>query len=260
MSRGRRPMTAGNRDSFIRGSTMEGVLKKKSIRRLAAYAAAACMSFVTTTYGQAALFPQPYPDKLLDLADVRTGWASHATLSVDATIKVNGAASLKSVGSGKDRFRKTFATPIDVSQMRYLTFWYYVDRPDLLGSATDQGQIELTSSGTFDNQEQNWSVRDLHLQRGWNYVVLDLPGRPRSGTPTDLTRVNFFRIYHLPTGSITTRIDHITFTNREPRSFAYAEYLDMKRISRSTAAVQELDGLYELIQASTPGSTVRAKA
>jgi hypothetical protein len=201
------------------------------------------------------------PDILLDTADTKTGWAGHNTITVDTAIKVNGVASLKSVGNGKDRFRKTFPTTHDVSTMRFLTFWYYVDRPDLLGAATgDQGQIELTSSGTFDSQEQNWAVRDLHLQRGWNYVILDLPGHTRSSaSPLDLTRINFLRIYHVPTGSVTTRIDQITFTDREPRSLPFAAYLDLKSISRSTAAVELEEGLFTFINRTRAGDAERAK-
>ena len=197
------------------------------------------------------------PDILLDTADVTSGWRGQNTISLDSTIKVHGSASLKSVGARKDRFRKVFSTPVDVSQMRYLTFWYYVDRPDLLGApGGTEGQVEISSSGTFDSLKQNWSVASLHLQRGWNYVVLDLPGTARGGT-MDVARVNHFRIYHDPQASITTRIDHITFTNTSPPSFPYAKFLEQKRLSRSTAAVEEQDDLFAFVQRTRAGSAAR---
>lgn len=204
-------------------------------------------------------FEELPPDMLIDTADSASGWTSGNTLSVDTQIKVNGAASLKSTGTSPDRFRRRFTAPLDISKYRFLTFWYYVDRPDRLGAAGgDMGQIEISSSGTFDNQEQNWNVRLQYLQRGWNYVVLDLPGRARGDVPFDPVRMNYLRIYHIPTGSITTRIDHVMFTSRPPKSFAYAQYLDQKRISVSPAAVDQYDVIFDFLQGTVPGSSQRA--
>jgi hypothetical protein len=201
-------------------------------------------------------------DLLLDAADASAAWRTSATntLTVDSQIKVHGTASLKTVGNGGQRFFKAFAAPVDISRYRYLTFWFYIDRPDRVPTTGDTGQIELTSSGTLDSREWNWPVRSLRLQRGWNYVVLDLPGKDRdAAAPINPAAANFFRIYHPTSGSITTRIDHILFTNREPRSFAFAEFLEQKRISKSTAAVEQLDDVFAFIQRAQPGSAERAR-
>ena len=200
------------------------------------------------------------PDILLDSGDATSGWKGQNTLSLDTQIKVQGSASMKSVGARKDRFRKVFTTPVDVSRMRYLTFWYYVDNPDLLGAVGGtKGQVEISSSGTFDEQEQNWNVHNLHLQRGWNFVVLDLPGNHRGTAPIDLTRVNHFRIYHDPSASITTRIDEIRFTNRDPASNAFAEYLRKKRVATSSLAAEQQDYDFQFVLSTAVGSGGRAR-
>ena len=200
------------------------------------------------------------PDILLDSADATSGWKGQNTLSLDTQIKVQGSASMKSVGGKKDRFRKVFTTPIDVSRMRYLTFWYYVDNPALLGAVDGtKGQVEISSSGTFDEQEQNWAVHSLHLQRGWNFVVLDLPGNHRGNAPIDLAKVNHFRIYHDPSASITTRIDDIRFTNRDPASNAFSEYLRKKRVSSSSLAAEQQDYDFQFVLSTAVGSAGRAR-
>src|SRR5215203_2243215 len=87
------------------------------------------------------------PDILLDAGDATSGWRGQNTLSLDTQIKIHGSASMKSEGARKDRFRKVFTTPVDVSRMRYLTFWYYVDKPELLGAVGGtKGQVEISSS------------------------------------------------------------------------------------------------------------------
>src|SRR6185503_6418217 len=198
-----------------------------SSRQNSAISRSACIALLLLGCSVSAFAEAGLPgDLVLDNADSITGWSTGSgnTRSLDAQIKVIGSGSLKSVGTARDRFRKQF-TAVDVTKYRYLTFWYYVDRPDLLSTTTDLGQVEITSAATFDVAEWSWSVRELHLQRGWNYVVLDLPGRNTGSTLINPQQVNYFRIYHRPAVSITTRIDQIVFTNRQPRSSAFAAFL-----------------------------------
>lgn len=235
-------MTAGKMNPFIR-----------------ACAAILLLATLNSAHAQSV---GPVGDLLLDAADANTAWRTSATntLTVDSQIKVHGTASLKTVGNGGQRFFKAFSTPVDISRYRYLTFWYYIDRPDRVPTTGDTGQIELTSSSTFDSREWNWPVRSLHLQRGWNYVVLDLPGKDRdAAAPINAAAANFFRLYHGASGSITTRIDHILFTNREPQSFAFAEFLQQKRLAKSTTAVEQLDDVFAFTQRAAAGSAERAK-
>lgn len=225
------------------------MLTKKCFRWALAVVAGILLAATQIAHAQGA---PPVGDLLLDAADSNTGWASSGTtVWMDSSFKKEGNASLKVTGTGVDRFVKAFSTSFDVSKMRYFTFWYFIDRPDLLQTTGDAGTIELTSAGKFDSEEMSWPVSSLHLQRGWNYVVLDLPGSNTSadGTAIDLTRVNFFRIYHRQSAAVTTRIDRLAFTNRDPRSFALSQYFQQKRIAVTTTAAQlkQLDSLYAFI-------------
>jgi hypothetical protein len=196
------------------------------------------------------------PDMTFDAAESTNGWTSGNTLSRDTQIKVHHTSSLKSTGGSAVRFRKLFANSVNVTSFRYLTFWYYIDRPDLLATTGDTGQIEISSSNTDDQQEWFWQVSSLNLQRGWNFIRLDLPGSVRRG-PVDATNIRRIRIYHASSASITTRIDHITFSSHEPSSFAFAEFLKQKRMAVSTAAVEQEDEMFALIQSAAPGSPER---
>jgi hypothetical protein len=198
------------------------------------------------------------PDLTLDTADATSGWTtgSNNTLAADAEIKVHGTRSLKSSGGSGVRFRKLFTNPVDVSRFKYVKFWYYVDRPDRLATTGDTGQIEISSSTTDDQQEWFWNVDKLNLQRGWNFILLDLPGSVRRG-PVDATKIRRIRIYHASTAAMTVRIDHVTFSNREPRSSSFAEYLKQKRMAASQAAVEQEDEMYALAQRASPGSPER---
>ena len=58
--------------------------------------------------------------------------------------------------------------------------------------------LELTSSGTIDNQEYEWFIGMDHraeLVNGWNTVYLYFNEAKRTGEPIDLSRVNFIRIF-----------------------------------------------------------------
>ncbi len=231
-----------------------------SLRQSFLFGLACAVGFLFMRAPDASAQTAAVPDILLDGAESTSGWRSQSTLSRDTQIKVHGASSLKAVGSRKDQFRKVLSTPIDVSRMRYLTFWYYIDKPELQGTVGGTfGQVEISSSGTYDEQERNWPVVSLHLQRGWNFVVLDLPGNHRGNAGIDFRRVNYFRIYHDTKGTITTRIDDVRFTNRDPASSAFAEYLRGKRIAASATAVAQEDYDFRFVDTTQPGSTKRAR-
>jgi hypothetical protein len=230
---------------------------KKSIWSAWTCAVAVWLSLTPPVQSQV---PAVLPDMTLDTADATAGWRSSSgnALTADAQIKVHGAASVKSTGGGGVRFRKLLGTPLDVSRFKYLTFWYYVDNPDLIAQTGDTGQIEISSSNTDDQQEWFWNVASLNLQRGWNYVLLDLPGKVRRG-PVDATQIRRIRIYHASTAPMTVRIDNIAFSNREPRSFPFAEYLEQKRIASSTTAAEQLDDMFAFALRTRASSAERAR-
>ncbi len=230
-------------------------MKKRTIRRAwRGVAAISLAMWMPMARAQGGLIP---PDLTLDTADATSGWTTgNNTLTVDTQIKVHGAASLKAAGGSGVRFRKLFSNPVDVSRFKYLKLWYYVDRPDRLATTGDTGQIEISSSTTDDQQEWFWNVSTLNLQRGWNFILLDLPGTVRRG-PVDATQIRRIRIYHASTASMTVRIDHVAFSNREPSSFAFAEYLKQKRIAGSQTAVEQEDEMFALSLRAFPRSAER---
>jgi hypothetical protein len=71
---------------------------------------------------------------------------------------------------------------------------------------TTKNQLEIGSSGVPDTNEYNWTLTGL--VNGWNLVQLNTSTATKIGTP-NLGAINWFRIYGLKTGSVTTRIDDI---------------------------------------------------
>jgi lysophospholipase L1-like esterase len=143
----------------------------------------------------------------LDHADAATGWASGNTLTVNTTDKKEGTGSLQSVGSGTLEFQKTFATPLNSGASAAtgsIDFWYYVSDVTKFGTSN---QIELGSGGTNDVSEYNWNIGSL--VNGWNHITKSFSSAGTTGGTPNLNAINWFRIYHAKTASITTKVDGI---------------------------------------------------
>ncbi len=109
-------------------------------------------------------------------------------------------------------------TPFDISEYvenGYLMFWFYTS--DRIGTQYT-GQIELTSSGASDAEEITWSMEDLgKIKTGWNKVALPFYWANIMSS-TDLTAINFFRIYDFVMSQddvIEFRVDNICVGTRE---------------------------------------------
>ncbi|MBB6110000.1 hypothetical protein SAMN05421821_108193 [Mucilaginibacter lappiensis] len=143
----------------------------------------------------------------LDHCDTTTGWTSSNTLSVNTTDKQEGTGALQSVGSGTDEFKKNFtavntgATAANGS----IQFWYYVSDASQFGT---NNQIELGSGGAADVNEYNWNIGTL--VNGWNLITKSFNTATVTGGTPNLSAINWFRIYHTKTASITTRVDALT--------------------------------------------------
>jgi hypothetical protein len=68
-------------------------------------------------------------------------------------------------------------------------------------------QVELGSGGVADINEFNWSIGTL--QNGWNLVTLPFKTAGITGGTPDLSAINYLRMYHVKTASVTTRVDQI---------------------------------------------------
>jgi lysophospholipase L1-like esterase len=141
----------------------------------------------------------------LDHCDATTGWGSGNALSVNTTDKKEGTSSLQSIGSGTLEFQKVFATPYNSGASAAtgsVQFWYYVSDVSQLGAAN---QIELGSGGTNDVNEYNWNIGPL--VNGWNLITKPFSAAGTTNGVPNLNAINWLRVYHAKTGSVTTRID-----------------------------------------------------
>jgi hypothetical protein len=72
---------------------------------------------------------------------------------------------------------------------------------------TTNNQVEIGSSGGMvDTNKYSWQLTGL--VNGWNFIQLDTSSATIIGTP-NLNAINWFRIYGVKTGSVTTRLDAI---------------------------------------------------
>jgi hypothetical protein len=94
-----------------------------------------------------------------------------------------------------------------------LQLWYFVSDISLF---TSNNQVELGSGGAPDINEYSWNIGTL--VNGWNLVSLPFKNAGVIGTP-DLNAINWFRVYHVKTGTVTTKIDQISIeTNTSPNA------------------------------------------
>ena len=142
----------------------------------------------------------------LDHCDVTSGWVSANTLSLNTSDKKEGSGALQAIGSSTLDFQKVF-TPLSTGATAIngsVRFWYYVSDVSQLGA---NNQIELGSGGTNDVNEYNWDIGPLN--NGWNLITKTFASAGTTGGIPDLHGINWFRIYHTKTGSITTKIDAV---------------------------------------------------
>jgi hypothetical protein len=142
----------------------------------------------------------------LDNADATTGWTSANTLSVNTSDKKEGTGSLQSIGSGTDEFKKVL-TPVNTGATvanGSIQFWYYVSDATQFSASN---QIEVGSGGGPDVNEYSWNIGTL--VNGWNLITKSFSSATVTGGTPNLSAINWFRIYHTKTASITTKVDAI---------------------------------------------------
>jgi dienelactone hydrolase len=146
------------------------------------------------------------PSVYLDNCDANTGWSSANTLSVYTADKKEGTGCLQSTGSGTDEFKKVFAAYNTgaTAATGTLQFWYYVSDITKFNTAN---QIELGSAGKPDVNEYSWTMGTL--VNGWNLISKTFSTASVTGGAPDLNAINWFRIYHSKSASVTTQVDAI---------------------------------------------------
>jgi hypothetical protein len=142
----------------------------------------------------------------LDHCDANVGWSSANTLTVNTGDKKEGTGALQSAGSSTLEFQKVF-TPVNTGATvsnGSIQFWYYVSDVTQLGASN---QVEIGSGGTNDVNEYSWNIGPL--TNGWNLITKTFSSASLTGGTPNLNAINWFRIYHAKTGSITTRVDAV---------------------------------------------------
>lgn len=119
----------------------------------------------------------------------------------DPTYVKQGTASWRSDAGSRDNGMEIFClnagvdgTIVDISDFMgngYLHFWLYISDTEIFKN----GQMELTSSGTFDKAEISWDPAQFSdLEKGWNEIVLPL-NKATKNDEFNPAKLNFIRLY-----------------------------------------------------------------
>ena len=151
---------------------------------------------------------------MLDACDSPDGWTSQlGSVSIDKDEKKEGEGCVSVTGKGVVLFMKKFdPVQANVSNKHgHLHLWLYIS--DISGIDSGKvGSIEISSSGTCDENELSWSFPTASLKSGWNELDLRCINAGITGGYPDRSAINYFRIYHHGvTKDITIKIDDIYF-------------------------------------------------
>lgn len=116
--------------------------------------------------------------------------------------KAGYASLLLIVNPGEQTINRwTLATPVDGTGYDTLEFDMYVSDLAIFDAQLGSNQLEITSSGTCDEQEINWTVSQIKeknqgsdLVVGWNHIVLPLSSA-NPNAEFDISNVNFIGFY-----------------------------------------------------------------
>ena len=142
----------------------------------------------------------------LDDCDAKTNW-NPSSLVLTNSNQIQGLNSLEFTGSATPEYSKVFPVAYDTvgsDTGAVLQFWYYVSDVSVIQT---NNYVEIGSSGVSDSNEYQWTLTDL--VNGWNFIQLKTANAATTGGTPNLNAINWFRIYGLKTGSVTTRIDAI---------------------------------------------------
>ena len=117
--------------------------------------------------------------------------------SRNSSYKHSGTYSWRASNKTNPSVSYTFS-PIDISSFYakgYLRFYLYCAS---IANKGNTGTVELTSSGTCDDQEMTYDINNQIKVTGWNEIVIELSsGSKGSTTEFDRTACNYFRFYVL---------------------------------------------------------------
>ncbi len=136
------------------------------------------------------------------------------SLTKNADEHKEGTGAFKSVGAETVLWDVHMDELVDISGYADggISLWLYVSDPSKIKSTVN---VELGSAGTFDIDEYEWWVGDLH--EGWNQMTLLFENASVSGTP-DLSGINHFRIFGEFSGEITAFLDSVKAVKLEKKA------------------------------------------
>lgn len=140
---------------------------------------------------------------------------------VDTSDMREGKGSIKTEGAGfqlEAKYLEIGKTDL-TKETLVLCMWIYIEAPDVFAASGVNGQIELTSSNGYDQQEINWSIGKngaidfSELSAGWNWVVLKGENGSVTGGSPDYDALNYFRLYLNGCAYTVFKMDRVTLTN-----------------------------------------------
>ena len=87
--------------------------------------------------------------------------------------------------------------------------WFFISDASV---TSNEGAVEVTSSGTCDQNEYGWHLSPMKLKNGWNELDLKLSSAGITGSQPNLKAMNYIRIYIVGAQkNITVKLDDIYF-------------------------------------------------
>jgi len=122
-----------------------------------------------------------------------------------------------------------------------LCFWLWIENVTLFSAEGVNGQVEISSSGSYDTKELNWEIPlwggESGLQTGWNWIVLKGSDATVSGGAPDFDKLSRFRIYVNNISNSIMMIDRITIGYIENQALFAAPDWEKEVISRDAKFV-----------------------
>ena len=134
------------------------------------------------------------------------------------TVKSGSGAWAFTLGEHNFRFTRD---PVNASDFDSLEFDLYIGDDSVVSAMrSDNGCVELTSTGGPDHQEIAWNMSQIldgidgGAKAGWNHVVLYFKDAGKTDGDIDLSAVNFFRFFDITNTNKTEGvIDNIRLTS-----------------------------------------------
>ena len=155
--------------------------------------------YATNTKGRDYSGPIEYPTTkkgyLLDF-DTLKGLTSEGALALSNAegMYKEGVAAL-SVKQPGSVWVAAKLNPTDITEYQKggISFWLYINDTEYVKDG--RFYVELTSSGTWDQNEISWRIAGASLHAGWNEVTLSMATASKAGGNIDFSKVNYIRIF-----------------------------------------------------------------